>query len=101
MATPEELKEAARIANEEFSLLNDQLIGINGQIKVIVKSTEDLDDATQNTVKTYQTDFNAAVNSIKRSGREVALLQAKQAANCKKLATAIDPLMEPPTHSAM
>ncbi len=37
MATPEELKEAAKIANEEFRLLNDQLIGINGQIKEMVK----------------------------------------------------------------
>jgi len=83
MATPEELKEAAKIANEEFSLLNDQLIGINGQIKAIVKSTEDLDDATKNTVNTYKSDFNAAINSIKRSGREVALLQAKQAKGTK------------------
>ena len=83
MATPEELKEAAKIANEEFSLLNDQLIGINGQIKAIVKSTEDLDDATKNAVNTYKSDFNTAVNSIKRSGREVALLQAKQAKGTK------------------
>ena len=83
MATPEELKEAARIANEEFALLNDQLIGINGQIKAIVKSSEDLDDATKNVVRTYQSDFTTAVNSIKKSGREVALLQAKQAKGTK------------------
>ena len=83
MATPEELKEAARIANEEFALLNDQLIGINGQIKEIVKSTEDFDDATKNAVNTYKSDFNTAVNSIKKSGREVALLQAKQAKGTK------------------
>ena len=83
MATPEELKEAARIANEEFALLNDQLIGINGQIKAIVKSSEDLDDATKNVVRTYQSDFTTAVNSIKKSGREVALMQAKQAKGTK------------------
>ena len=83
MATPEELKNAAKIATEEFGLLNDQLIGINGQIKAIVKTSEGLDDVTKNIVKTYQGDFNSAVNSIKKSGREVALLQAKQAKGAK------------------
>lgn len=83
MATPEELKNIAQQANQEFSFLNEQIVSLNSQIQEAVIASNEYDAATKRVVKTYSNDLSKAVNSIKEDAQKIADFQGKQADNTK------------------
>jgi hypothetical protein len=83
MATPEELKNIAKQAADEFSFLNEQIVSLNSKIQESVTASNEYDAATKRVVKTYSNDLSKAINSIKKDAQKIADLQEKQGNDIK------------------
>jgi len=86
MATPEELKNASKAAQElnaEFNAINNAIAGLNNQIKKVVQETEFFDKVTKATANTFQKDLSKALDNVRNNNEKIAELQKKQLNNQK------------------
>ena len=90
MATPEELKNASKAAQElnaEFNAINSAIASLNDQLKIVVQETEFFDKVTKATANTFQKDLSKALDNVRKNNEKITELQKKQLNGNQKLSS--------------
>jgi len=81
MATPEELKNASKAAQElnaELNAINSAVASLNDELKIVVQETEFFDKVTKSTANTFQKDLSKALDNVRKNNEKITELQKKQ-----------------------